>query len=227
MSGDTPLFGSDPQTPFPTWEREAASDRRPRVGRGPGEEFASVRATTVVGVKRNGRLALAADGQVTVGEVVFKHNARKLRTLYNGQVLAGFAGAVADAFTLFEKFEAYLERYNGSLRRAAVELAKEWRTDRYLRRLEAWLVVGDQNDLLVLSGDGEVIEPDDDVVGIGSGGAYAHAAARALLAHTELPAGEIARAALEIAASICIYTNDRIVTMELGGEELAPESHRA
>lgn len=178
-----------------------------------------VRATTVVGVRRDGRLAMAADGQVTVGEVVFKHNARKVRSLYNGQVLAGFAGAVADAFTLFERFESYLERHGGNLRRAAVELAKEWRTDRYLRRLEAWLVIGNSTDLLVLSGDGEVIEPDDDVVGIGSGGAYAHAAARALLAHTGLSAPEIARAAMEIAASICIYTNDRITVMELGREE--------
>ncbi len=168
-------------------------------------------ATTIVAVQREGVTALAGDGQVTVGEMVMKHRARKIRRLYQETVLAGFAGAVADAITLFDKFDAQLERYSGNLRRAAVELTKEWRTDRFLRRLEAQLIVADRGSILVLSGDGEVIEPDDQVVAIGSGGAYALSAARALLAHTTMPADEIARAAMEIAASLCIYTNHELV----------------
>lgn len=175
-----------------------------------------LRATTIVAVHRDGITALAGDGQVTVGEVVMKAKARKIRRLYQDTVLAGFAGAVADAITLFDKFDAQLERYSGNLRRAAVELTKEWRTDRYLRRLEAQLVVADDSSILVLSGDGEVIEPDDQMVAIGSGGAYALAAARALRQHTDMRAHEIARAALEIAASICIYTNHEIVVDRLG-----------
>src|SRR6478672_5355244 len=155
-------------------------------------------ATTIIAVRKDGRVAMAGDGQVTIGEVVFKHTARKLRMLYNDQVIAGFAGAVADALTLFEKFEAQLDRYRGNLRKAAVELTKEWRTDRYLRRLEAQLIVADSAGLLVLSGEGDVIEPDEGIVAIGTGGPYALAAARALLTHTAMPAGEIARVSLEI-----------------------------
>lgn len=174
-----------------------------------------IKGTTVIAVKHKDQVAMAGDGQVTVGDVVLKHKARKIRTLYHGQVLAGFAGAVADALTLFEKFEGQLEKHSGNLRRAAVELAKEWRTDRFLRRLEAWLVVADAEQILVLSGDGEVIEPDDDVVAIGSGGNYALAAAKALKGFADLPAPDIARIAMEIAASLCIYTNEKIVVIEL------------
>lgn len=178
-----------------------------------------VRSTTILAVRRNGLVALAGDGQVTVGDVVMKQTARKIRTLYKDSVLAGFAGAVADALTLFEKFEGYLEKHSGNLRRSAVELAKEWRTDRFLRRLEAWLVVADREYILVLSGDGEVIEPDGDVAAIGSGGGYALSAARALLEHTDLAAPAIARAAMEIAADVCIYTNRHIEMIELGPGE--------
>lgn len=172
--------------------------------------------TTIIGVRRDGRAALAGDGQVTLGDhTIMKRGARKVRRFYNGQVLAGFAGAVADAFALFERFETRLESYHGNLQRAAVELAKEWRTDRALRRLEALLVVMDTETLLVLSGTGEVIEPDDGVAAVGSGGPYALAAARALLAHTQLSASEIARESLRIASGICVYTNDQIVVEEL------------
>lgn len=169
-----------------------------------------VHATTILAVHRDGQTAMAADGQVTIGDVVMKHTARKLRLLYNETVIAGFAGAVADALTLFEKFEAQLERYRGNLRKAAVELTKEWRTDRYLRRLEAQLIVADATGLLVLSGEGDVIEPDGGAVAIGTGGPYALAAARALLTHTAMPAEEIARVSLEIAGQLCIFTNDNI-----------------
>lgn len=158
---------------------------------------------------------MAGDGQVTVGEVVVKHTAKKIRRLYRDQVLAGFAGTVADALTLFEKFEGQLDKFGGNLRRAAVELAREWRTDRYLRRLEASLIVADAEQLLTISGNGEVIEPDDNVVAIGSGGAFAHAAALALVRHSNLSAGEIAATAMEIAASLCIYTNNQITLLEL------------
>lgn len=174
-----------------------------------------VYSTTVIAVKRGDKVAIASDGQVTLGNTVLKHQARKVRRLYQGQVLAGFAGSVADAFTLFEKFEAKLEEYKGNLQRAAVELGKEWRTDRLLRRLEALLVVADRERLLLISGSGEIIEPDDGVVAIGSGGPYALAAARALIKHTNLGAADIAREALKIAASICIYTNENIVIEEL------------
>jgi len=168
-------------------------------------------ATTILGVQRDGDVALAGDGQVTYGDVVMKHGARKIRTLLDGQVLAGFAGAVADALTLFEKFETHLRDWDGNLRRAAVELAKEWRTDRYLRRLEAQLIVADGESLLVISGEGDVIEPDDGVAAIGTGAPYATAAARALLQHTDMPAREIAEAAMRVTADLCIYTNDHIV----------------
>jgi ATP-dependent HslUV protease subunit HslV len=166
--------------------------------------------TTVLAVKRDGVVAIAADGQITVGDVVMKHTARKIRRLYKEKVLGGFAGAVADAITLFERFESRLEQHGGNLRKAAVELTKEWRTDKYLRRLEAFLIVADLSDMLLLSGDGEVIEPDGGVVAIGSGAPYAQAAATALLEHSQLPAPEIARIALEIAANLCIYTNTSI-----------------
>lgn len=156
---------------------------------------------------------------MTMGDVVVKHTARKIRRLYHDKVLAGFAGAVADALTLFDKFEAQLDRNSGNLRKSAVELAKEWRTDRYLRRLEATLLVADPGSILVISGEGEVIEPDGDTIAIGSGGAYAQAAASALLAHTTLSAAQIAQAAMEIAADLCIYTNKQIVMETLGDSQ--------
>ena len=173
-------------------------------------------ATTICAVRKNGHTAIAGDGQVTFGEhTIMKANARKVRRLYHDQILAGFAGSVADAFTLCEKFEAKLESYNGNLQRAAVELAKEWRTDRVLRKLEALLLVADKETMLMLSGNGEVIEPDGDVAAIGSGGFYALSAARAMVRHTEMSAGEIAREALSIAADICVYTNHNIKVEEL------------
>ena len=175
-------------------------------------------STTIIAVRRGETVAIAGDGQVTVGDVVMKHSARKIRTLYKERVLAGFAGAVADALTLFDKFETQLERNRGNLRKSAVELAKEWRTDRYLRRLEAQLIVADTTQLLILSGDGDVIEPDDGVVAIGSGGSYALSAARALMKHTELSAEAIARSSLEIAADLCIYTNSNIVLHTISPE---------
>src|SRR2546427_10376635 len=166
-----------------------------------------VRSTTILAVRRNGQVALGGDGQVTVGQTVMKSNAQKVRTLRGGKMLAGFAGAAADAFTLFEKFEEKLERYPTNLPRAAVELAKDWRSDRVLRRLEALLVVADNEHGYVISGSGELIEPDDGVLAIGSGGSYALAAARALIKDTKLDPAEIVRRALEIAAEICVYTN--------------------
>jgi ATP-dependent HslUV protease subunit HslV len=164
-------------------------------------------STTICAVRRDGRLAIAGDGQVTFGATVMKHKARKVRRLGDGKVLAGFAGSAADGITLLEKFEAKLSEYRGNLSRAAVELAKDWRTDRFLRRLEALLIVGDTEHLYVLSGTGDVVEPDDDIAAIGSGGPYAQAAAQALLRNTKLSAEEIVREALAIAAKICIYTN--------------------
>jgi ATP-dependent HslUV protease subunit HslV len=158
---------------------------------------------------------MAGDGQVTLGNTILKHTARKIRRLYEDRVLAGFAGATADAITLFEKFEGKLSEFHGNLRRAAVELAKEWRTDRVLRRLDAVMVVTDGRDLMLLSGSGDVVEPDDGVIGVGSGGPYALAAARAMLRHTELPALAIAREALRIASGICIYTNDNLAVEEI------------
>ncbi|MDI3298200.1 MAG: ATP-dependent protease subunit HslV [Bacillota bacterium] len=172
--------------------------------------------TTVVAVRRDGRLAMGSDGQVTQEAVILKHGAQKVRRLGGGRVLAGFAGSVADALTLFEKFEGHLQQTGGRLPRAAVELAKEWRTDRVLRRLEALMLVGDPESLLLISGGGEVIEPDEPVMAIGSGGPYALAAGRALLRNTPLGAGEIVRQSLLIAAEICIYTNDHVTVEELG-----------
>ncbi len=182
-------------------------------------EEARMRATTIVAVLRDGHVAMAGDGQITVGDVVMKRGANKIRTLSDGQVVAGFAGSVADALTLFERFEGQLDRHDGNLRRAAVELAKEWRKDRYLRRLYAWLIVADTGQMLVLSGEGDVIEPDDDVVAIGSGGPFALSAAKALMRNTELSAAKIAREAMEIAASLCIFTNSNISLIELGPED--------
>lgn len=174
-----------------------------------------IRGTTIVAVSRGGRVAVAGDGQVSMGNVVLKQTARKIRRLHDERVVAGFAGSTADAFTLFGKFEAKLSEFRGNLRRAAVELAKDWRTDRVLRRLEALMVVTDGKDLMLLSGSGDVVEPDDGVVGIGSGGSFALAAARALLRHTELPAGEIAREAVRIASGICVFTNENVVSEEI------------
>ena len=173
-------------------------------------------ATTIVAVRHDGRVALGGDGQVTMGDTVMKSTAQKVRKLKDGSVLAGFAGSVADAFTLFEKFEEKLERYPGNLPRATVELAKDWRTDRYLRRLDALLTVADARHLFVISGDGNVIEPDDEIAAIGSGGPYALAAARALKTHAQMNAPDVVRSALEIAADICIYTNRNILVLELG-----------
>lgn len=173
-------------------------------------------STTIVAVKRGGKVALAGDGQVTFGKsTVMKATARKVRRLYHDKVIAGFAGSVADAFTLFEKFEEKLESTHGHLQRAAVALAKDWRTDKILRRLEALLLVADKDNILLLSGNGEVIEPDGDAAAIGSGGFYALAAARALIAHTELSAAEIAKESLSIAADICVFTNQNIIVEEL------------
>ncbi|NLI93269.1 MAG: ATP-dependent protease subunit HslV [Peptococcaceae bacterium] len=173
-------------------------------------------ATTIIAIKRGKQVAIAGDGQVTFGQsTVMKHGARKIRRLFQGKVLAGFAGSVADAFTLFEKFEGKLEEYHGNLQRAAVELAKIWRTDRMLRNLEALLIVADKEKILLISGSGEVIEPDDGIAAIGSGGNYALAAARALAAHTDLSAGALVKEAMKIAASICVYTNDNIAVEEL------------
>jgi ATP-dependent HslUV protease subunit HslV len=169
-----------------------------------------IHSTTIVAVKRGGEVAIAGDGQVTVGDVVMKHRAVKVRRLFNDRVVVGFAGSVADAFTLFDKFEQHLEKHQGNLLRAAVGLAKEWRTDKFLRHLEAMLIAADAERLLLLSGEGEIIEPDEDITAIGSGGPFAHAAARALVENTDLPAAEVARKALEIAARLCIYTNDSI-----------------
>jgi ATP-dependent HslUV protease, peptidase subunit HslV len=177
---------------------------------GSGGMSMQLRGTTVVAVHRNGRVAFAGDGQVSFGDHILKHNARKVRRMSDGRVLAGFAGSVADAFTLFERFEEKLDKYQANLQRAAMEFAREWRTDKYLRRLEAMLLVSDKENLLLLSGNGEVIEPDDKVAAIGSGGVMALAAARALMAHTDMPAEEIAREAISIAAKICVHTNDNI-----------------
>lgn len=175
-----------------------------------------LRATTIVGMRKNGEVAIAGDGQVTMGEsVIMKATAKKVRRLYNGQVLAGFAGSVADAFTLCELFEHKLEQYNGNLKRSAVELAKDWRSDKVLRKLEAMLIVMDKSDILIISGTGEVVEPDDEIAAIGSGGNYALAAARALKAHSDLPANEIVRESLKIASEICVYTNGNIIVESL------------
>ena len=172
-------------------------------------------ATTVVCVRHRGQIAIAADGQVSIGQTIVKANARKVRKLYHDRVVSGFAGAAADAFTLFSRFEAKLEEYRGNLSRAAVELAKDWRTDRVLRRLEALLAVADREQSFIISGTGDVIEPDDGLIGIGSGGPFALSAARALVAHSELDAKAIVTEAMRIAAGICVYTNDHITVETL------------
>ena len=174
------------------------------------------RSSTFVGSKHNGKVALGSDGQATMGNTVMKHKAQKVRSLYGGEILAGFAGATADAFTLFERFEEKLQQYGGNVTRGAVELAKDWRTDRYLRRLEALLAVASADRMLLISGTGDVIEPDDDILAIGSGGPYALAAARAMLRHAgQLSAREVVEQALHIAADICIYTNHQTTILEL------------
>ena len=182
------------------------------TGRTRGPEL---RATTILAVRHKGRVVMAGDGQVTIGQTIMKHNARKLRRLYQDRVLAGFAGAGADALTLFERFEAKLQQVSGNLRRAAVDLAKDWRTDRLLRRLEALLVIADRESSLVVSGTGDVIEPEDGLCAIGSGGNFALAAARVLVKHSQLDARQIAEEALRAAAEICVYTNAQLVIEEL------------
>jgi ATP-dependent HslUV protease, peptidase subunit HslV len=169
------------------------------------------RSTTILAVRRDGRVAMAGDGQVTLGETVMKHKARKVRRIYNGKIIVGFAGASADALSLFERFEGKLEKHQGNLTRAVVELAKDWRTDRILRKLEALLL----ENFFLISGTGDVIEPDDGIIAIGSGGAYAQAAARALVLHTDMRAGDICREAMQIAAGLCIYSNNEITVEEL------------
>ena len=178
-----------------------------------------VRATTILAVRKDGRSVMAGDGQVSLGETIMKHKATKVRFMYKDSVLVGFAGTAADAFSLFERLEGKLEQYKGNLTRAAVELAKDWRTDKILRRLEALILAMDREHTLIISGTGDVIEPDESVAAIGSGGPYALAAARALLAHSNLDALSIAREAMKIAASICVYTNEKIVVREIGEKE--------
>src|SRR2546426_2494056 len=175
----------------------------------------SIQATTIICVRKKGKVAIAGDGQVTLGETVIKHGAKKIRRLYNDKILAGFAGSSADSFALFSRFEAKLEQFHGNLSRAAVELAKDWRTDRSLRHLEAVMIVADDKNTFLISGNGDLIEPDDGIVGIGSGGAYPLAAARALNKFTDLGAREIALEAMQIAGKICIYTNESITIEEL------------
>ena len=172
-------------------------------------------ATTILCVRRDGKVAIGGDGQVTMGNTVFKQNAKKIRTIYSEKVVAGFAGATADAFTLFEKFEEKLEAYRGNITRAAVELAKDWRTDKILRRLEALLIIADREHTFIISGTGDVIEPEEGIAAIGSGGAYAQAAAKALFENTQLSAREIVEKSMKIAGNICIYTNENISIEEL------------
>jgi ATP-dependent HslUV protease subunit HslV len=189
---------------------------RPQATSAPTQK---VRSTTVVCVRRNGQVVMAADGQVTLGEGVIKHTAKKIRRLFNDKILAGFAGSTADAFSLFARFEGKLEQYHGNLGRAAVELAKDWRTDKVLRHLEALLLVSDTSLTFLISGAGDVIEPDGGVAAIGSGGSYALAAAKALLENTDLPARKIAEEAMKIAGKICIYTNENFTIEELSGAQ--------
>lgn len=174
-----------------------------------------IHATTIICVRKKGKVAIGSDGQVTLGDTVIKHGAKKIRRLYNEKILAGFAGSSADSFALFSRFEAKLEQFHGNLSRAAVELAKDWRTDRALRHLEAVMIVADDKQTFLISGTGDLIEPDDGIVGVGSGGAYALAAARALVKYTDLSAKEIAQEAMQIAGKICIYTNENISIEEL------------
>lgn len=175
------------------------------------------KGTTILCVRHNGKVAIAGDGQVTMGNTVLKHNAKKIRRMYNDKIVAGFSGATADAFTLFERFETKIESYRGNIKRAAVELAKDWRTDKILRRLEALLLIADKEHTFIISGTGDVIEPEDGVAAIGSGGPYAQAAARALFENTNLSAKEIVEKSMKIASDICIYTNENITIEELNG----------
>jgi ATP-dependent HslUV protease subunit HslV len=179
------------------------------------EEEMNIRGTTILSVRHKGKITVAGDGQVTLDTTILKHGARKVRRLYNDEVIVGFAGATADAFTLFERFDQKLEQYNGNLVRAAVELTKDWRTDRVLRHLEALMIAVNKDNSLIISGNGDVIEADDEVMAIGSGGPYALTAARALLRHSDLTATEIARESMKMAAEICIYTNDHITIEEI------------
>ncbi|MCJ7563182.1 MAG: ATP-dependent protease subunit HslV [Candidatus Aminicenantes bacterium] len=174
-----------------------------------------IQSTTIISVRHKGRLAIAGDGQVTLGQTILKQTAKKIRRLYKGEVLAGFAGATSDAFALFARFEGKLEEFKGNLSRAAIELAKDWRLDRALRRLEAVMIVADKENSFLISGTGDVIEPDDGIIAIGSGGPYALAAARALIRHTDLSARDVVLEAMKISAGICVYTNDEIVIEEL------------
>lgn len=178
-------------------------------------EKPEIHATTIIAVHHNGKVAMAGDGQVTFGQTIMKGTAKKLRRMYNDKILAGFAGSAADAFTLFELFEKKIDEFNGQLVRAAVELAKDWRRDKFLRHLEALLAVADKEHLLILTGNGDVVEPDDGIIAIGSGGNYALAAARALVAETNLEAPDIARKAMEVASQICVYTNSNIIVETL------------
>jgi ATP-dependent HslUV protease subunit HslV len=196
----------------------------PSLSQGKSRKTLKIRSTTVLCVRRKGQVVMAADGQVTLGEGIIKHTAKKIRRLYNDKILAGFAGSTADAFSLFGRFEGKLEQYHGNLGRAAVELAKEWRTDKALRHLEALLLVSDMNLTFLISGAGDVIEPDEGVAAIGSGGPYALAAARALVENTDLPARKIAEEAMKIAGKICIYTNETFTIEEL---TITPENQNA
>lgn len=173
------------------------------------------KGTTILCVRRDGKVAIAGDGQVTIGNTILKHNAKKIRTMYDSKIVAGFSGATADAFTLFERFEAKIESYRGNIKRAAVELAKDWRTDKVLRRLEALLIIADKGHTFIISGTGDVIEPEDGIAAIGSGGPYAQAAAKALFENTNLSAREIAERSMKISSGICIYTNENITIEEL------------
>jgi ATP-dependent HslUV protease subunit HslV len=178
-------------------------------------DMAGFRGTTILAVKRNGKLAVAGDGQVTLNETIIKHHAVKVRKIYTGKIIVGFAGATADALNLFDRFESKLERFNGNLTRSAVELAKDWRTDKYLRRLEALMIAADTERMYLISGNGDVIEPDEDIIAIGSGSVAARAAATALLTHTDLEVRHIAEEAMKIAGAICIYTNDAVTIEEI------------
>jgi len=198
--------------PLSPWRRIPLAKRTPRTR---SICKAVIKSTTVICVRKDGKVALASDGQVTFGETVIKQSAKKIRRLFNGQILAGFAGSTADAFALFSRFETKLEEYHGNLPRAAVELAKDWRIDRALRHLQALLLVADKEKIFLLSGNGDLIEPDDGIAAIGSGGPFALAAARALLKHTDLTARQIAEEAMNIAGNICVFTNLAIVIEEL------------
>ncbi|MEN6623194.1 MAG: ATP-dependent protease subunit HslV [Smithella sp.] len=188
-----------------------------------------IRGTTILAVKKDNKVTVAGDGQVTLDTTILKHGARKVRRLYDNEVIVGFAGATADAFTLFDRFDQKLEQYNGNLLRAAVELTKDWRTDRVLRHLEALMIAVSREYSLIISGNGDVIESDDDVMAIGSGGPFAQSAARALVRHTDLSSTEIAREAMKIASEICIYTNDHIILeeLELNGEKTIPAKKKS